>query len=401
MSSDALLSIIVPVYNVEPYLEKCITSILNQLYQNIEVILVNDGSTDQSSNICKYYADKDHRIIFIDKIENEGLVKTRQLALNIATGDYIGFVDSDDYIESDMFQSLMIHTSEYDVDIVIGGHQELLNETVIDVMLNDHPIGFYDQQAILNQIIPKLLYNGTFGGYGIFTYLWNKIFKKSIIQNNLLSIDRNISLGEDAACTYSSIIDANSIYISSCTSYKYRQRPGSMIKSTAFDKIQYSKYILLYQHLKNKFKHHISYKTLINQLQYFLLSLITTRCLKNDELFGFSNLTNEKKIALIGAGTFGQNLYRNILNNEHYSLVGWYDEYWTEYRKIGLDVNNINNLSHNYDVIVVGYINGDYANKTKTHLINQYNIAENKILVPDHYKYHSPNILLQQLGIPI
>ena len=153
MPSESLLSIMVPVYNVEPYLEQCITSILNQSYQNIEVILVNDGSTDRSVDICKYYASRDNRIIFINKIQNEGLVRARQSAVNIATGEYIGFVDSDDYVESDMFQSFMQYASLYDADIVVGGHKELLNETVVDIMINDHSTGFYDQQSILKYII--------------------------------------------------------------------------------------------------------------------------------------------------------------------------------------------------------------------------------------------------------
>ena len=159
-------------------------------------------------------------------------------------------------------------------------------------------------------------------------------------------------------------------------------------------------YIILYQHLKNKFNSHPLHETLINQLQYFLLSLITARSLKDNELFGFSNIGDSQKIALIGAGTFGQNLYRNISNNKNYTLIGWYDEYWAEYRKIGLDVDNIDNLNHNYDCILTGYINSDYANKTKIRLISQYGIPENKIFIPDHYKYYNPKILLEQLGIP-
>jgi len=102
----SLISVIVPIYNTEKYLPKCIESILTQTYKNIELILINDGSTDNSLNICNYYKYLDSRIIVIDK-PNEGVSATRNLGIKIAKGDYIGFVDSDDYIEDNMYEVLL------------------------------------------------------------------------------------------------------------------------------------------------------------------------------------------------------------------------------------------------------------------------------------------------------
>lgn len=101
-----LISVIVPIYNVEKYLHRCVDSILNQTYKNLEIILVDDGSTDSSPQICDEYAQKDNRVIVIHK-QNGGLSSARNAGLDIANGDYIGFVDSDDFIDPDMYQSLI------------------------------------------------------------------------------------------------------------------------------------------------------------------------------------------------------------------------------------------------------------------------------------------------------
>ena len=111
MNKYPLLSIIVPIYNIAAYLEKCIESIQNQSYCNIEIILVNDGSTDDSGRICDEYAKGDRRICVIHK-ENEGLVKARKTGVRVAKGEYVSFVDGDDWIDLDMYECLMQHADE-------------------------------------------------------------------------------------------------------------------------------------------------------------------------------------------------------------------------------------------------------------------------------------------------
>ena len=118
------ISIIVPVYNSEKYLPKCIESILNQTYENIEIILINDGSTDESINVCNRYAQYDKRIIVINK-ENGGVSSARNRGLDIASGDYIGFVDSDDFIDNKMYERLLATSLEYDADIVECGYNRI------------------------------------------------------------------------------------------------------------------------------------------------------------------------------------------------------------------------------------------------------------------------------------
>ena len=121
---DVLVTIIVPIYNVADYLDKCIESILQQTYKNIEVILVDDGSTDKSSDICDCYKEKDTRIVVIHK-KNEGLVSARKAGLNIANGDYVLNIDGDDWIDFDMCEVLLRRALETDADVVDSGYYEL------------------------------------------------------------------------------------------------------------------------------------------------------------------------------------------------------------------------------------------------------------------------------------
>ena len=116
MNNNPKISVIVPVYKVEKYLDRCVESIVNQTYKNLEIILVDDGSPDNCPVMCDEWAEKDERIRVIHK-ENGGLADARNAGMNIATGDYIGFVDSDDWIEPNMYEVLLKNALKYDADI--------------------------------------------------------------------------------------------------------------------------------------------------------------------------------------------------------------------------------------------------------------------------------------------
>ena len=114
--SQALISVIIPVYKVEKYLDRCLESIVNQTYKNLEIILIDDGSPDNCPAICDEYAQKDSRIKVIHKA-NGGVSSARNKGIDVATGDYIGFVDSDDWIEPDMYETLIKNAEQYNSDI--------------------------------------------------------------------------------------------------------------------------------------------------------------------------------------------------------------------------------------------------------------------------------------------
>ncbi|NLL62094.1 MAG: glycosyltransferase [Candidatus Atribacteria bacterium] len=168
-----LISVIVPVYNAEKYLPKCIESIQNQTYRNLEIILVNDGSTDNSLVICYQYSEKDKRVTVITQ-ENRGVSSARNRGLDIATGDYIGFVDSDDYIAPDMYQQLLIACLENDADISECGYYTVdeSDKVISSSSLKNGIIdGKYESSKayVLRENTTPLV--------------WNKLYKKKIFNS--------------------------------------------------------------------------------------------------------------------------------------------------------------------------------------------------------------------------
>lgn len=170
MHEEALITIITPVYNVERYLKECIDSILAQTFQNWELLLVDDGSTDKSGEICEEYARKDSRIKVIHK-PNTGQADSRNLALTLAKGDYIGFVDSDDWIDPDMYETLYEALMTHEADISICGHYMVTrSKTRPSTRLND--VILYNRIEALRLILEDR---------EIKSYPANKLFKKTLL----------------------------------------------------------------------------------------------------------------------------------------------------------------------------------------------------------------------------
>lgn len=402
-----LLSVIVPIYNVEPYLEQCVQSILNQTYTHLEIILVNDGSPDGSKQICNKFKSKDSRINVINK-PNGGLVSARKAGILAATGDYIGFVDGDDWIEPEMFQSLMIHAIDSDADIVAAGHKEELNGEVVEVLKNAIPIGYYPKSKLIEEVYPKMICTGVFSQFGVFSYLWNKVFKKSVILNNQLTVDDRIFMAEDAACTYPTLLDANSLFITDSAHYRYRQRVDSMVKSRQVDNAELLRYNLLYKHLANKFRNSECYQDLMSQLDLFLLSLLTVRSSldfsdneKYNELFAFKEIPINSRVAIFGAGTFGQHLVKMIRNGNNFKLIGWFDKLFALYQKLNLPVQNIHEIKLlSFDYVLVAFIDENHSNKMRDELL-ELGIEENKIVLVDHFVHHPIPELLKRFGLDL
>ena len=144
-----LISVIVPAYNVKPYLERCINSIINQTYRNLEIILVDDGSTDGTGTLCDQIAQEDSRIIVIHK-ENGGLADARNAGLDICTGDFISFIDSDDYIEPDMYECMMEEMKDETVSIVAVGFSVTESDNETRIMGAQEKIKLTKEEAFMN-----------------------------------------------------------------------------------------------------------------------------------------------------------------------------------------------------------------------------------------------------------
>ena len=126
------VSIVIPIYNVEKYLDRCIKSVVNQTYSNLEIILVDDGSTDSSGSLCDLWAKNDKRIYVIHK-QNAGLGMARNSGLELSTGEYIFFLDSDDYVDVTLVEKCLKKANEYDADVVIYGRTNVDEDGLLDV----------------------------------------------------------------------------------------------------------------------------------------------------------------------------------------------------------------------------------------------------------------------------
>jgi len=398
--NSILISIIVPVYNIEKYVEQCILSLINQTYSNIEIILVNDGSTDNSGSICEEYAKRDHRINLINK-KNEGLINARKSGILASKGELIAYVDGDDWVKPEMYESLINYLLASDADVIIAGHIEAWHNTQ-EVQLNTIPAGVYSSEN-LTEVHDSMICSGRFSNFGIFSYVWGKLFKRDVIIKHQLAVDDSIFIGEDAACLYPCLLSAAKIQIVNDANYFYRQRIGSMIKTP--DPKEIEKVSAFYDYMKNIFLDHSKSKSLINQLNYLTVSLLTVRSnitpknYSNLILYPFEKVEPNDKIVIYCAGTFGQLLNKKINNNNSISMVLWVDEIHHEYQYFGLDVSAVELINGvTYDKVLIAHIDETFSLIAEKKLLAM-NVPKEKICRVIHHEESEVEQTLLGYGI--
>lgn len=217
-------SIIVPIYKVEPYLDSCIQSIISQSFKDYELILVDDGSTDNCPQICDKYASVDTRIKVIHK-KNGGIVSARQAGVEAASGEYIACVDGDDWIETNYFESFSDAIEKTNADIVCCGFiQDAPNHTEMHNI--KYRLGFYNKEQIQTEIYPTLIHGVRCEYFP--PSLWAKVFRRELYKNQQLLIDVKVNMGEDGACVVPCIYNCSSLVLLHDCLYHYRANPSSM-----------------------------------------------------------------------------------------------------------------------------------------------------------------------------
>lgn len=373
---NPLVSIIVPIFNVEEYIGLCIESLIKQSYSNIEIILVDDGSPDMCPEICELYRSKDKRIKVIHK-ENGGLVSARQAGLEVSIGELICNIDGDDWVDSDFVESLVDEQMKYDSDAVVAGQVRHLFESQVE-LLNCIPCGLY-KGASLIKFKETMMSHGDFYSTGVYTYLWNKLFKRNVIYQHQMNVDQRISQGEDAACVYPALASCNRVCIIDNCSYHYRQRSNSMLKSKNDFKKEVSNIRLLYSQLCEFLP-----KTYRSQIEDYILLIFTVRSgglpINRDIKYPYNKEFENKKLVVCSAGTLGQQLYGKLMT-EKCSVVSWIDDDYWSYRRYGLNVDPINSVTDlEYDYIVIATLDYNSVNEFKRTLIDV-GVNENQILI--------------------
>ena len=208
------ISIILPVYNVEKWLSKCLDSILNQSYENYEVICVNDGSLDNSLKILRKYEKKDKRIIVIDK-ENEGVSTARNIAINKSTGKYITFVDPDDYLEKDALETMIKLIKKEKVDIVRTKYNKIFEHHIS----HENEIKYNNKVILNNKNKKNIIESVLLQEFGC--YLWLLLIKKDLIIKNNIYFEKELYVHQDLDFYIKLFKHAKNIYFSNKITYNY------------------------------------------------------------------------------------------------------------------------------------------------------------------------------------
>lgn len=371
------VSIVVPVYNAEEYLKKCIDSILEQTYTNMEIILVDDGSKDASGRICDEYAQKDGRVRVIHK-ENGGSNSARLAGAKAAQGDYISFVDSDDWIEPVMIEEMMEAVSREKADIVTSG-MYIEHPKKSWVWRNGLPEGVYKGSALQN-FYSKMIFAAP-DTHGIILGMVCKIYRKKLLLENLEKIDPRIYYGEDAACVFLCCLDAECIVLQDACWYHYVQRETSV--SFRKDERIFENNRLFYENLYERFAQHENKEALICQLRRYMLVLNNKAIADMFQIhyekvaweFPFEMFPAGSRIVIYGAGNIGKAYVRQIKLSSYCKLALWIDK--------SVEAEGVNRPTDlnacEYDYVLVAIKNPDVVQEVKNEL-KQLGVWESKIV---------------------
>ncbi|MCR5789326.1 MAG: glycosyltransferase [Lachnospiraceae bacterium] len=315
--ANGLISVIVPIHNAEPYLSKCIDSIIGQSYQQLEIILVDDGSTDGSGRLCDAYQKKDKRISVIHQ-ENKGLVRSRKIGLSAATGEYAAYVDADDWLEPGMYELLLKKMQEYDAELSVCARFEDTGEQRKTVR-QGIGAGIYGEHELKRTVFPHMISADGVFEPGIFAFLWDKLFLREKLLPFQMAVPDETVMGEDAAVTFPYMASASRISIIDDPLYHYRQTGSSMVKSMKSFAEERRRFSLLYGSLKSwadSIKDQFDFREQIDEYVLFLMipraEYLYEGLDELDFLFPFPDVKKGERIILYGMGTYGQFLARYL-----------------------------------------------------------------------------------------
>ena len=378
------ISIIVPIYNISNYLDKCIMSLCTQTYRNIEMILVDDGSTDESGDKCEIYAEKDERIVVVHQ-ENRGLVGARKTGLKIAKGKYIGFVDGDDWIEPDMYEGLYKEIVDSDADFIhsyfISGNIDR-NSELKKIKVDNSSMT--EKLKTIRNIVSGDKEGNT--GYNLTPSIWSKLFKKDFIRQCYMDVPDSQPYGEDVISLCSCILNSREYIISTASYYHYTIRDQSM--SNKVDRGRIHKEYSLYKNLKLLFeKYGIAdeiYESMEKRLDWCMirhLNDIYGQCVFDYSYDGIEKCDG-KKIVIYGAGRVGRCYYMQFKFRFGEKVVAWVDKNAYLYDEVYC-VNAAESICDvDFDIIIVAVEKKEVADNIIAYLksfgISEENIVWNK-----------------------
>ncbi len=377
---EQMVSIIVPIYNSEKYVERCLDSIVNQTYRCLDIILIDDGSTDNSGIICDQYAEKDQRVVVVHQM-NQGLVLARKRGMELAHGSFCMHVDSDDWIDLDAVEKLLRMIKEYDVEYVQAGYVEEpkgINHTYKERQL------FCENDDVCKEALLEEWYRAT---PQIDSPIWNKIYRTDFIKKCYGNVDEEYCYGEDQIAFVSILKQTTRAAVVSRSFYHYQVLNNSMSHKFGIDNLMKEERLIdcLYQRSKELFPF---MDEKIHEYYYYMRKLDCVRrvLLRYNVYFPTYSFPDVKKlfgkrVAIYGAGNVGRDVYMQLSNYADVCVTTWVDREPNRYNYGFCEIRPVDVLSEEcFDYIIIALANENKRLDVRKDLEKLYNIPKNKII---------------------
>ena len=375
MAMEELISIIVPVYNVELYLEECLNSIRKQTYHNLEIILVNDGSVDNSGEICEKYAREDARFHVIHQT-HKGVMAAKKIGIEQVKGSYVGFVDGDDWIVPHMYESLYHMINAVQGQIAIS-KKYIYDEKIEQGYEENFPLkgGVYSE-CRSEGLLENLFFNKDYTEPGLPLNLVDKLFRRELILQNYQHVDERLHYFEDIALTLLCMIQAKGIIVCNQPYYYYRQRKGSLCHCT--DMAYLEQLTIFYQTIRpcvSKYSGDLLKRLdtyIAERAVYGINSMIGLNLNRGIPFYipPFEQIPITDRVVLYGAGEIGKSYFRMFDMTRAGQVVLWVDKQYIRLRKEGFLVDGVDSLDKEmFDKILVAVKYQDNAKNIKEELI--------------------------------
>lgn len=354
------ITLIIPIYNKEKYLHMCLESIANQTYQNMEIILMDDGSTDNSSEICSEFLMRDYRFKYY-KQNNSGQTVARKKGLAYASSDYVTYVDADDWIEREYVQKLMNSISNTSTCDLVSSGIQIQSEHTCYSLYGGIREGDYEEDELV-QIRGRIIFDDLHDSQGIVHSMSGKVFKKNILEIVFDQLDPDLTICEDGIAVFGYICLASGIRIINYSGYHYVQHYESSIHSVT--DLDISKIELLrneYVKLAKKFNIYEDVKYHIAKHISLVYAVIMGRSmnLESRKKMIIPNKVRESnsKIVIYGAGKRGRELQKQIKDYPNMICIAWVDKNYDQIDK-RLNVKSVEELKHiKFDYILIAIEN--------------------------------------------
>ena len=385
---DKKVSVIVPVYNGELFIERCINSITAQSYADIEIIIVDDGSTDQTYALCTELSQKDDRIRLLHQ-DNAGVVMARKHGVEQAGSEFLLFTDADDWIEPHMIEALLDQIG--DADMISSGVYQEKYPGWVSVCHDFYDEGLYLLRDTSKSLIDKMIYDCNAKILHPLTpWLWNKLMKTELVKRIYEHMDDSVFYGEDAMFVYSYALMAQSVVITHMPYYHYCYNENSVCRKTHPDIL--ANINKVYLEMKRIFAEYGAAESLYGQLQAWITFLVKD-ALNNklgffesgnipDFLLDARQLGDAKKIILYGAGRMGED-FANQLKKLGCEVVLWVDGNYQYWQSIGCDIKSPMEVQNcQYDKILVA-IASQHVKREIINLLMDMGISKEDIILPN------------------